>query len=375
MAWFRQLFAVTRFSLSTLFERRGSVAASAFGIAGVVAVLVGVLSIAQGFRATLSSSSAPDVAMVLRTGATSEMMSGLSREVANIVADSAEVVRSDGGAVASPELFVVINLPKRSTGTDANVPLRGVESAAFQVRDELEIVEGRMFEWGKNEIIVGIGAEREFAGLDLGGSIEVGRNRWQVVGLFSDGGGIAESEVWTDAKVLQDAYRRGDSFQSVYAKLVGPQAFDAFKDSLSEDPRAAVKVIRQTDYFAQQSTLLYNMVTGLGYLISTLMAVGAVIGAVNTMYTAVAARTREIATLRALGFGAGPVVFSVLIESAYRAATMNWASFSQVAFKFDVSLPLLAQGVIYATLIGVVGGLFPAVRAARRPIAEALRAT
>jgi putative ABC transport system permease protein len=391
--WLSQAASVTKFGLLTIPQRRGAVAAAVFGIAGVVAVLVGVLSIGQGFRRAMTVSGSPATALVLRGGSDSEMVSGLSREDTRVVADSTGVARGPDGPLASAELFVIINLPKRSTGTDANVPLRGVEAAAFQVRDNVRIVQGRMIEWGRNEVVVGAGAAAEFAGLDVGGKLQVGRNEWQVVGVFGAGGGIAESEIWTDAKVLQAAYNRGDSFQSVYAKLTSAGAFDTFKDALTTNPRLNVKVLRQSEYYADQSTAVTRLITSLGVLIAALMAVGAVFGALNTMYSAVSARRREIATLRALGFGGGPVVVSVMFEAlllalagggvggglaylafdGFHTATMNWQSFSQVTFAFAVTPQLLAGGILLAVMIGLAGGLLPAIRAARLPIASALR--
>ena len=238
-----------------------------------------------------------------------------------------------------------------------------------------------------------MGAASEFAGLDLGASIRVGRSDWSIVGVFTADGGVAESEIWTDATVLQSAYQRGNSFQTVVVKLTSPEAFPAFQSNLENDPRLRAKALLQSDYYLEQSRTVYNLITGLGTLIASLMAVGAVFGALNTMYTAVAARTREIATLRALGFGASPVVVSILIESlllallggaiggglaywifdGFRAATMNWQSFSQVAFAFRVTPGLLIQGILCSTVIGLIGGVFPALRAARLPVARALR--
>ncbi len=391
--WLTQIASVTQFGVRSMPQRKGAAVAAVFGIAGVVAVLIGVLSIAQGFRHAMTTSGSPDTAIVLRSGSDSEMMSILGGEETRIIKEFPGVARSAQGPLVSAELFVVINLPKRNTGTDANVPLRGLESAAFKVRDEIRITEGRRFESGRNEVIVGRGAAAEFAGLDLGAKLPVGQNQWTVVGLFAANGGISESEIWTDAGVLQPAYQRGNSFQAVYAKLTSAEAFQQFKDALTADPRVNVKVVRESDYYAEQSTLVYNLVTGLGSLIASLMAIGAIFGALNTMYSAVAARTREIATLRALGFGGGPVVVSVLIESlllalcggaigsalayfafdGFRAATINWQSFSQVAFAFAVTPQLLIQGIVYAALIGLIGGLFPAIRAARLPVATALR--
>ncbi len=391
--WLSQVCSVTKFGLTGIPQRRGSVAAAVIGIAGVVGVLIGVLSMAAGFKKAMAASGSSDSAIVLRSGADTEMVSGLSRDDSRIIADAPGLARGKDGPLASAELFVIIDLPKRSSGTDANVALRGVEPSAFQVRDKFKIVKGALCESGKNEVVVGVGAAEEFAGLDVGNKLQVGRNQWEVVGLFSAGGGTAESEIWTDATVLQDAYHRGTTFQAVYARLAAPSTFLQFSNALATDPRLNVRAVRQTDYYAEQSTMLTTLITSLGFLIAALMAVGAFFGALNTMYSAVAARTREIATLRALGFGRAAVVMSVMLESlllaliggaigagvayaafnGFHAATVNWQSFSQVTFAFEVTPELLTQGVLWAVLIGLVGGLFPAIRAARLPIAAALR--
>jgi putative ABC transport system permease protein len=391
--WFGQIASIVLFNLKTVPQRLGFSASAIFGIAGVVAVMVGVLSIAEGILQTMENSAVPGSVIVLRSGADSEMMSGLMGDDTRLIAQGPGIARNDQGALASPELFVIINLPKRNTRTDANVPLRGVTRTAFAVRDGFEMVEGRLFEWGLNEVIVGVGAQREFEGLDIGSTIEVAREQWPVVGVFRAGGSLAETEIWVDASVLQPAYRRGNSYQAVYAKLETPGAFQEFKDALTSDPRLSVKAMRQSDYYAEQSTVLYNLITGLGSLIAVIMGLGAMFGALNTMYTAVASRGREMATLRALGFQPGPVVIAVLLESlllalvggligavlawwafdGFRAATLNFSSFSQIAFAFDVSPALLIRGVGFALVIGLIGGLFPAVRAARQPVSEALR--
>ncbi len=391
--WISQIASITKFGLLSLPQRRGSVAAAIFGTAGVVAVLVGVLSIAAGFRQAMKASGAPDAVIAMRTGADSEMVSWFVHDDTRIIGEAPGVARTADGPLASPELFVIIDVPKRSSGMDANVPLRGVEASAFKVHDGVKLVQGRMFERGKNEVIVGEGAAREFAGLDVGGSVAVGRYQWPVVGMFSAAGSTAESEIWTDASILQAAYKRGDSFQSVYVKLSSPDAFQQVTNSLMSDPRLTVQVQRLTDYYESQSTKVTQLITTLGYLVAFLMAVGAIFGALNTMYSSVSARTREIATLRALGFGGGAVVVSVMIESValaltggaigavlayiafngFHSSTMNWQSFSQITFAFAVTPLLLVQGIVWATLIGLAGGLFPAVRAARLPIASALR--
>jgi len=391
--WFTQIAVLTSFNLRTVGQRLGSSASTIFGIAGVVGVFIGVFSIGEGFRRAMTVSGKADTALVMRSGSDTEMSSIMNRDEARVVTDVEGIARTNGVSFASPELFVVINLPKRSTGTDANVPLRGVEPPAFDVRGDIEIVEGRRFEWGKNEVIAGLGASNEFSGLDVGSSIPVGKQNWTVVGAFTANGGIAESEIWTDAGVLAPAYRRGNTFQAVYARLESPDRFQEFKDRLTTDPRLNVMVERQTDYYAEQSTVITGLVTTVGFWVAILMGSGAVFGALNTMYSAVSSRTREIATLRALGFGSGAIVTSVLLESlllaavggllgaglayvafdGFRTATMNWQSFSQVTFAFDVTPALLARGISYAVVIGLIGGLFPAIRAARLPIAAALR--
>lgn len=394
MNFLLQVWSIIGVSLRTLPARKGAALATVFGVAGVVAVFVGVLSIGEGFRAAMRPAGADDMAIVMRSGNDSEMMSGIGRESTEIIKQAPGIARDADGPLASAELFVVIDLPKRSTGTEANVPLRGVQTKALAVRGSgLRIVEGRMLAPGTSEVIVGRAAAREFTGLDLGAANRWGKNVWKVVGIFDAKGTVAETEIWADVAVLQPAYNRGSFYQSVRARLDSPASFQKFKDSLTADPRLDVQVQRESEYLASQSQLLSQIVNGLGTIIALLMGVGAVFGALNTMYSAVAARTREIATLRALGFSRVPVVVSVLAESlflaalggaagaglaylafnGYQAATINWQSFSQVAFAFAVTPRLLGWAIVYALVMGLVGGFFPAIRAARLPIATALR--
>jgi len=393
MGWLSQAAVVTMVFLRSAPQRAGSALSAMFGVAGVVGVMVAVLSIAEGFRATMADTGSAGNAMVLRTGADSEMSSSLDLEATRIAMDAPGVARGPDGAIASAEMFVIVDLPFRSSGTEANVPLRGVQPSAFEVRDGIEIVEGRLFEPGRNELIAGVGAAREFAGVELGNRLRWDNVDWEIVGIFRANGGLSESELWCDVKVLQPAYRRGARFQSVYARLESPDRFDDFRDALTSDPRLRVKVIRENDYYASQSELLHAIVTGLGSLVAALMGIGAVFGAVNTMYSAVAARTRDIATLRALGFRGAPVVISVMVESmilalagglvggltaylafnGYQASTLNFQSFSQVAFSFRVTPGLMMAGIAVSLLLGLLGGIFPAVRAARIPVATALR--
>ena len=392
-SWFSQVLIISWFNLKNLGQRIGSSLSTVVGVAGVVLVFIGVLSIATGFRQTMSSTGTPENVIVMRAGSTDEMSSGLGLEDTKVIAEGPGVARNERGPIASAELFVIVDVPKVGTDTPANVPLRGVSPAAFEVREHFEIIEGRNFEPGKNEIIVGKGAASQFVGLSVGDEKRSGETVWKVVGIFSTGGSVFESEIWTDAKVLQPAYRRGNSFQSVQVKLESASDFQAYKDALTTDPRINVSVRSSTDYYSGQSQAIGGMISVLGILIGALMGFGAVFGALNTMYSAVSARTKEIATLRALGFGTSPVILSVLIEGvllaavggvvgailAYgmfngaQAATMNWQTFSQVAFSFRVTGPLMVGGFIYALVMGFVGGFFPAIRAARLPVATALR--
>ncbi len=388
-----RLIAVTALSVRTLPQRASASLVAVVGVAGVVLVFVAVLSIAEGFRAALAGGGSPDTAVILRGGSDTEQSSVLALADTRIIKDATGVRRTADGPVASAEVFVVVDVPKRSTGTVANVPLRGVEPAAFGVRDEVRIVEGRAFRPGTNEIIVGRMATTQFVGLDLGSVQRWGESEWEVVGVFEADGTLSESEIWCDARVLQPAYRRGDSFQSVLARLESPDDFDRFRTALTTDPRLDVMVEREDDYYLGQAGLVHALITGFGTVIAVLMGIGAVFGAVNTMYNAVASRTPEIATLRALGFSGFSVVVSVLVESAllstvggvlggvlayvafhgYQTATLNWQTFSQVSFAFDVTPALMVQGGLYALVMGFLGGLFPAVRAARLPIVAALR--
>src|SRR5829696_3302574 len=388
-----QIVAVTGVNLRSLRQRLGSSAVAITGIAGVVVVFLGVLSIAEGFRAAMAGVGDPQTVIVMRAGSDTEMTSGLSGDTARLIMDTPGIARNERGPIASPELFVIVGHPTRKDPSDANVPLRGVSSAALAVRPEIKIIEGRMFTEGSNEIVVGKAASQQFASLTVGSETKWGQNRWKVVGIFGANGSAAESEIWCDARVLQPAYQRGNSYQSVYVRLQSPDGFQAFKDALTSNPRLSVTAIPEPEYFAAQSDVLNRIIRTIGFLIAGLMGIGAVFGAVNTMYTAVASRTREIATLRALGFHNFPVVLSVLSEAVvlsligcaiggaaawlafdgYQTSTMNFQSFSQVAFAFAVTPKLLMTALFYSLVMGLFGGLLPAIRAARLPVVTALR--
>ena len=391
--WISQTIAVTALNLRTIPRRLGSSGVAIVGIAGVVIVLVSVLSIAAGFSAAMQQSGSPSRAIVMRSGADSEMTSGLSGTEVDVIKQAPGLRRDGQTAIASAELYVIIDIPKKSTNTSANVPMRGIEQTAMSVRGEASIVEGRMLEFGTNEIVVGRGASGQFAGLTLGNEFKSGQNTWKVVGIFETDGAVSETEIWCDSRVLQGAYRRGNSYQTVLAQLDSSDSFNTFRDWLTANPQVNVQVRREADYYAQQSRALSGLIQGVGFGIAALMGIGAVFGAILTMYTAVSTRSREIATLRALGFNATSVVVSVLVESlalaaiggalggvgayfafnGYQTSTMNFSTFSQVAFAFQVTPQLLVMGLVYALIMGLIGGLFPAVRAARLPIPTALR--
>jgi putative ABC transport system permease protein len=358
-----------------------------------VIVFVAVLSIAEGFRAAMTTAGSPTRVLVMRSGADSEMTSGITGPEADVIKQAPGLLHDGDRPMASAELFVIVDLDKRTTKTSANVPLRGIEATALRVRDEVTLIDGRMFQFGTNEAIVGRAAARQFSGVDLGSEFKSGELTLKIVGTFAADGSVAETEIWCDNHLLQGVYRRGNSYQSVLARLDSPASFDTFKNWVTTNPQLNVQVRRESEYYAAQSTTMTSLIRGIGYVIAALMGIGAVFGAILTMYTAVASRTREIATLRALGFNTSSVLVSVLSESlalaaiggaaggvaaylafnGYQTSTMNFQTFSQVAFAFAVTPMLLIQGVSYALVMGFIGGLFPAVRAARLPISAALR--
>jgi putative ABC transport system permease protein len=381
-------------NIRTIPSRLSSSAVAIVGIAGVVVVFVSVLSIAAGFAAALSEAGSPARAIVLRSGSDSEMTSGLDGPDVDVIKQAPGIRRDGQTAQVSAELYVIIDLPKRaSPDKPANVPMRGIEPSGIVVREEVSIIEGRMFQFGTNEVIVGRGARGQFVSTNVGDTIVSGQNRWSVVGVFEADGGVAETEIWSDSRVLQGVYRRGNTFQIVLARLDSTDALTMFRDWLTSNPQLNVMVRRESEYYAGQSQMMTQLIQTIGFGIAGLMGVGAVFGAILTMYTAVATRSREIATLRALGFNTSAVLVSVLGESlvlgaiggsigglaayfafnGYQTSTMNFQTFTQVAFAFRVTPELLGTGLFYALAMGLVGGLFPAIRAARLPIASALR--
>lgn len=394
MYWLKQTLAVMLLNVRTIPSRLSSSAVAIVGIAGVVVVFVSVLSIASGFSAAMQGSGSPGRALVMRSGADSELTSGVSGAEADIIKQAPGMTRDGQGGLASAELYVILDLPKKSApDKSANIPMRGIEPAGMKLRPEVSIVDGRMFEFGTNEVIAGRGASDQFVTLTVGDTVTTGQNKWQVVGIFEADGGVLETEVWADARTIQGAYRRGNTYQSVLAGLESPETFDTFRDWLTANPQLSVSIRRENEYYASQGQALSRLIQTIGFGIALLMGLGAVFGAVLTMYTAVATRAREIATLRALGFETSSVLVSVLAESlvlgaiggiiggtlaylgfnGYQTSTMNFQTFSQVAFAFRVTPELLGLGLFYALTMGLVGGLLPALRAARLPIPSALR--
>lgn len=389
----KQIVAVTLLNLRNLPQRLASSVVAVVGVGAVVLVFAAVLSMAAGLEKTMMAAGSENTAVIMRSGSTSELNSGLSNEQMLIIANAPGVLREGDNAVISAELYVVTDVRKRSSDTDANVPFRGVQPGAFEVRENVRIAEGRMFELGKNEIVVGRAAQEEFRGLGVGETIRFGQNEWTVVGTFEANGSVSESELWTDVRVLQNAYRRGNSFQSVRVRLESPESIETLRQVLEEDPRIDPDVMTERDYYSSQSRGLVQFIKLIGYPLTILMAIGAIFGALNSMYSSVSVRGKEIATLRALGFGPTAVLVSTVVESillalaggllggllayvvfnGFQVSTLNGVSFSQVVFNFAVTPELLIQGLKAALLIGAVGGLFPAIRAARLPVAQALR--
>ncbi len=383
-----QIFQISLLNLRNLPQRLGSSSVIVVGIGGVVAVLVAILAMAAGFSATLNRSGAPDRAIVLRGGSSSaELSSTIDNRQRQFVSTL------DGVRLSSSELYTVADIPKRATLLPSNVVIRGVEQSAFGIRPEVRIIEGRNFNPGRSELIAGRAASEQFLGIELGATVELRQSEWEVVGIFEAEGSAYESELWTDLAIAQSAFRRFSLISSMRLQLEQPGATDSLQAEFDSNPSIDLAVTTEEEFFRGQSEFLTALITGFGYGVALIMAVGAMFAALNTMYAAVSTRTVEIATLRALGFGSAPVVVSVLAESValaliggllgaavawfgfngYTVSTLNQGSFSQVAFDFAVSPEILVTGIVWALSLGLAGGLFPALQAARMPITRALR--
>ena len=389
----RLALAATRIGIASLPQRWGASSVIIVGIAGVVGVLVAMLAMGEGFSATLKQTGSEDTAIILRGGSQAETNSVITRDQVPLISTLAGLRKdAQGRPIISPELSQVVNLPTASSGEDANAQFRGVSDAAWAIRPKVKIIEGRKFEVGVRELIVGQGAKNQYRGLDVGKTLALGNQDWTVVGVFASGD-AHDSEMWTDIETLSSAYNRR-AYQSVTVGVDGKAGFKQLSDALANDPRLKLDALTTRDYYTKQSTGIATLIKVLGTVIGTIMAIGAVFGALNTMYAAVAGRAREIATMRAIGFRGTPVVMAVMLETmllallggllggfiawaifnGYSVATLG-SNFSQVVFQFKVSPELLWTGLKWALGIGLIGGLFPALRAARLPVTEALRAT
>jgi putative ABC transport system permease protein len=391
----RQARSVAAVGISTLRQRLGSSAVIVIGIAGVVGVLVALLAMAEGYSETLRRTGSADTAIVMRGASASEVMSGLDHDAVTLIPQAPGIARdAKGEPLASPELVVAANLPVKggAPGEEGSVQLRGVGDKAWTVRPQVKIVEGRRLQPGLRELVVGRGAAKQFAGLAPGREVKLGNQKWVVAGIFASGDAM-ESEVWGDANVVADTYGRGSSRASVTVRLETPQAFKAFKAALEGNPQLKVEAATTADYYSKQSEGMTKVIRIMGITVGVIMAIGAMFGALNTMFAAVATRAREIATLRAIGFAGLPVVVAVMLETmllalvgglvggaiawllfnGYAASTMAAGSVGQLSFQLLVTPELLWTGLKWALAIGFIGGLFPAVRAARMPVTTALR--
>ncbi|HLA73006.1 MAG TPA: ABC transporter permease [Steroidobacteraceae bacterium] len=391
---FSQIAAVTGMNLRNIPERWSSSLVAVLGIGGVTLVLIALLSIAAGFRVALEGSGSDDVAIIMRAGSTNELSGGYGVDTVTVVGDAPGIRRdAQGKPIMSPELYVLVDGRMKGKDASTNLPLRGVSEMAPKVRKSFKLVEGRMFKEGTNEVVVGDGVVKQYDGLDVGKKVRWGNTDWTVVGRFTDGGGIAESEAWGDTRVVQQAWRRGNSFQSIRVRLNDAASLKTLKDALTKDPRVRVGVQTERAFYADQQKLMSTIITTVGVTLAIMMGIAALFAALNTLYNAVATRVREIATLRALGFGGFPVVVSVLVEAmilgavggliggllaflslnGMHSSTMNWASFSQMTFAFTVTPGLMLLGIIYGLILCFIAGILPGIRAARLPITAGLR--
>lgn len=381
------------YNLRSVRQRWTSTIVAVLGIAGTVGVFIAMLSLARGFHSTLVASGSPQNALIMRAGSNSEMVGAVTLDTVHIVEGAPGIARSGNGPLVSPEVVVIAPFPMKSNGGDANVQVRGVAAKALEVRPNVKIAEGRFMQPGLNELVVGKNAVNAYEGLSMGSTVQFSQQSWTVVGVFDAGGSAFDSEIWCDSALLDQVYKRPSNiYQSVTVRLQSPDAFPAFKDALTSDPRLNLSVDRELDYYEKQSVALTTLINVLGTMVAIVMGVGAVFGALNTMYSAVSERGREIATMRALGFGRGSVIASFTIEALLIAAiggligciavlpvnglttgTLNFQTFSHMSFAFRITPELLVAGIIFALFMGLVGGTPPAIRAARRPVSSALR--
>lgn len=390
---FLQIAAVTTINIKSIPQRFWLSLSTIVAVALVVMVLLSFLAMAYGFQRTLKSAGAPDIAIVLRGGSQTEINSIITREQVRLIEDGPGVARgAQGKPLVSAELYIVVDGIKRSTQTKANIPLRGIGAEGAAIRKDIKLVAGRMFNPGANEIVVGKSLLSQFQGFDLGSTVKFLTTQWTVVGVFAADGSVFESEIWGDLPVVQSLFKRNNVFQTVRARIDGPAALAELKRFADTDPRMKLDVKSEQEYFAEQSSQTSDLIQKLGWPLAIAMALGALAGALNTMYSSVAARSVEIATLRAIGFGGLPAFVGTLAESlllagiggalgavatylvfdGFTTSTLG-AGFTQVVFSFKLTPALIAQGLVLALTVGLIGGLLPAVRAARMPIVKGLQ--
>jgi len=382
------------YNLRSVKERWSSSVVAVLGIAGTVAVFVAMLALARGFQVALTSSGLPENVKVQQVGADSEMTSSMEIGAVRVVEDAPLVAHAGSEPRVSAEVVVLANLPLRGTTSDANVQVRGVSPRVLAVRNNVRLVQGRFFTPGLYELVIGRNAARSYEGLDMGKTVHIGPGQWKVVGVFDSGGSAFDSEIWADANIVNGAYQRPPGvYQSVTAKLRSAEDFNAFKTALERDPRAKLQASPEPEYYESQSQLVTTLIKVLGTIVAIVMGLGAILAALNTMYSAVSERSREIAVLRALGFQGGSIVLSFLAEAMIIAiiggilgcvvvlpvngittGTINWQTFSHLSFAFRITPDLLLWGILFAIFMGVLGGLPPAIRAARANVSTTLRA-
>lgn len=391
MEFFLQTMAISSMNLRNIPTRFGSSLVIVVGIGGVVAVLIALLAMAEGFRATMLGAGHDDRAIILRAGSNSEINGSITFEQANIISNKSGILRNSSGPLIAGESYVSVNLSKRANGSNANVPFRGVSEMSFQVRPEVNLVAGRNIEFGKFEIIVGAGVASQFEDLDIGNTLSLRNAEWEVVGIFDAKESIYNSEIWTDVLKLNSVFGRGSTYSSMAVRLSSSGEFERLRAELASDPRLTTKIQLESEFYAEQSQTTNQLITAVGVTVSSIMAIGAVFAVLNTMYSAVSMRSVEIATLRALGFGRVPIVISVIIESMVLAlvggclaglctylffnglTASTIGANTQVSFEFMVTAELIVTGIMIALMLGIIGGLLPSISAAKKKITTALR--
>ena len=392
MSFIRQVFSITKMNLQSVLQRSGASIVIIVGIAGSVAVMVSLLAMAEGLNSTISNTGQEDRVIILRDGSSGELSSGLGMQEVDIILNSPGVKEENGDPLVAGEIFAIIDLKKKGADSTSNLPFRGVQQASFKIRPELEIVSGRNFNTGTAEVIIGKGAHDQYEGVELGDQIKIRDGFVTVVGIFTTGGDVHESEVWGDLPITQNIFRREGSVSSVIVRLESKDSFDDLGIYIENYPSLELRVLTELDFYDSQASGS-DLIKIFGQVVGYIMAVGAIFAALNTMYSAVSTRLVEIGTLRALGFNGSTVLVSLMIEAlilaiiggllgaaiayalfnGYTVSTLAGGSFTQTAFAFAVTGEIVQQGITLALIVGLIGGLFPAWNAARRDITEALR--